>query len=122
MKTLEDVAAVVGTPFYAYEATAFRERIRRFRAAFGETHPLVCYALKANDALALIRIAANEGLGADIVSGGELARVAGDQRGVTDAGHQRGRGPQCGEPAVGPVHGQPRFSPEPASGPCLPRR
>jgi diaminopimelate decarboxylase len=75
MKTLEDVAAVVGTPFYAYEATAFRERIHRFRAAFGETHPLVCYALKANDALALIRIAADEGLGADIVSGGELAKA-----------------------------------------------
>ena len=75
MKTIEDFAAVVGTPFYAYEAVAFRERIRRFRTAFGETHPLVCYALKANDALALIRIAADEGLGADIVSGGELAKA-----------------------------------------------
>jgi diaminopimelate decarboxylase len=75
MTTLEDVAAAVGTPFYAYDADRFRERIRRFRAAFGEPQPVVCYALKANDALALIRIAADEGLGADIVSGGELAKA-----------------------------------------------
>jgi diaminopimelate decarboxylase len=75
MTTLEEVAAAVGTPFYAYDADRFRERIRRFRAAFGEPQPVVCYALKANDALALIRIAADEGLGADIVSGGELAKA-----------------------------------------------
>ena len=75
MQTYEDVAAAVGTPFYAYDADQFRERIRRFRAAFGETPHSVCYALKANDALALIRIAADEGLGADIVSGGELAKA-----------------------------------------------
>lgn len=76
MKTFEDVAAAVGTPFYAYDADLFRERIRRFRAAFGEPEPLVCYALKANDALALVAVAAAEGLGADIVSGGELAKAA----------------------------------------------
>lgn len=75
MTTLEDVAAAVGTPLYAYDADRFRERIRRFCAAFGESQPVVCYALKANDALALIRIAADEGLGADIVSGGELAKA-----------------------------------------------
>jgi diaminopimelate decarboxylase len=71
----EDVAAAVGTPFYAYDADRFRERIRRFRAAFGHIPHSVCYALKANDALALVRIAAEEGLGADIVSGGELAKA-----------------------------------------------
>ena len=75
MRSLEDVAAAVGTPFYAYDADLFRERIARFRAAFGETAPEVCYALKANDALALVTVAAGEGLGADIVSGGELAKA-----------------------------------------------
>jgi diaminopimelate decarboxylase len=75
VRTYEDVAAAVGTPFYAYDADLFRVRIGRFQAAFAETPHSVCYALKANDALALIRIAADEGLGADIVSGGELAKA-----------------------------------------------
>jgi diaminopimelate decarboxylase len=75
VQTFEDVAEAVGTPFYAYDADLFRERIRRFRAAFAGAPHLVCYALKANDALALVRIAAEEGLGADIVSGGELKKA-----------------------------------------------
>jgi diaminopimelate decarboxylase len=75
VRTLEDVAGGVGTPFYVYDADLFRERIARFRAAFGEDAPEVCYALKANDALALVAVAAAEGLGADIVSGGELAKA-----------------------------------------------
>jgi diaminopimelate decarboxylase len=75
VQTIEDVAAAVGTPFYAYDADLFRERIARFRAAFGETPHTLCYALKANDALALVAVAAGEGLGADIVSGGELAKA-----------------------------------------------
>jgi diaminopimelate decarboxylase len=75
VRTYEDVAAAVGTPFYAYDADLFRERIGRFRAAFAKAPHSVCYALKANDALALVRIAAEEGLGADIVSEGELAKA-----------------------------------------------
>jgi diaminopimelate decarboxylase len=75
VQTYEDVAETVGTPFYAYDADLFRERIRRFRAALGEAPHLLCYALKANDALALVRIAAEEELGADIVSGGELEKA-----------------------------------------------
>jgi diaminopimelate decarboxylase len=75
VETFEDVARAVGTPFYAYDAGLFRARIARFRAALGETPHLLCYALKANDALALVSIAAEEGLGADIVSGGELAQA-----------------------------------------------
>ena len=75
MHTFEDVAAAVGTPFYAYDGDLFRERIQRFRAALGDAPHLLCYALKANDALAVVRIAAEEGLGADIVSGGELGKA-----------------------------------------------
>jgi diaminopimelate decarboxylase len=75
VETFEDVARAVGTPFYAYDADLFRARIGRFRAALGETPHLLCYALKANDALALVAVAAEEGLGADIVSGGELAQA-----------------------------------------------
>jgi diaminopimelate decarboxylase len=75
VEAFEDVARAVGTPFYAYDADLFRARIGRFRAALGATPHLLCYALKANDALALVAIAAEEGLGADIVSGGELAQA-----------------------------------------------
>jgi diaminopimelate decarboxylase len=75
VKPYADVARAIGTPFYAYDADVFRARIARFRAALGDAPHLVCYALKANDALALVRIAAEEGLGADIVSGGELAQA-----------------------------------------------
>ena len=76
MQTFEDVADAVGTPFYAYDADVFRERIARFeRRSAGAPH-LVCYAVKANDALALARASPREeGLGADIVSGGELAKA-----------------------------------------------
>ncbi|MGH3114291.1 MAG: diaminopimelate decarboxylase [Gaiellaceae bacterium] len=75
METFEDVARAVGTPFYAYDADLFRARIVRFRAALRETPHLLCYALKANDALDLVTVAAEDGLGADIVSGGELAQA-----------------------------------------------
>ena len=61
VRTLEDVAGAVGTPFYAYDADLFRDRIARFRAAFGDAPPDVFYALKANDALALVAIAAAKG-------------------------------------------------------------
>jgi diaminopimelate decarboxylase len=75
VRTLEEVAEAVGTPFYAYDAGVLQERIARFRAALERAPHLLCYAVKANDALALIAVAAREGLGADIVSGGELAKA-----------------------------------------------
>jgi diaminopimelate decarboxylase len=65
----------VGTPFYAYDLDAFRERIRAFEAQLGDIPHLTCYAVKANDALALLKVVAAEELGADVVSGGELAKA-----------------------------------------------
>jgi diaminopimelate decarboxylase len=72
---IDAIADEVGTPFYAYDLDAFRERIRAFEAPLADTSHLTCYAVKANDALALLRVAADEGLGADIVSGGELEKA-----------------------------------------------
>ena len=72
---LDEIARAAGTPVYVYDGDVFRARIARLgRALAGIPHHL-CYAVKANDALALLRIAAEEGLGADIVSGGELAKA-----------------------------------------------
>lgn len=69
------VAEAVGTPVYVYSGTVMRTRLRQFQAAFADRRALVCYALKANSNLAVIRTLAAEGAGADIVSGGELQRA-----------------------------------------------
>lgn len=70
------IAAEVGTPVYVYSAAAFRQRAREFRdglSAVADTH--LAYAIKANPNLAVLRVLANEGYGADVVSGGEMARA-----------------------------------------------
>jgi diaminopimelate decarboxylase len=75
MADLAEIADAVGTPVYVYDAQAFRARIQRLEALLAHVPHLVCYSLKANDALALVRIVADEGLGADIVSRGELHKA-----------------------------------------------
>jgi diaminopimelate decarboxylase len=82
--TLPSIAAEVGTPFYAYDLDRFRERIRAFEAALAGVPHLTCYAVKANDALAILRVVAGEGLGADVVSGGELTKCL--QAGISPDG------------------------------------
>ena len=72
---LRRIAAAVGTPFYAYSAAAFTTQYRRFAGAFGAERPLVCYAVKANSNLAVLRLFAGLGAGADVVSEGELRRA-----------------------------------------------
>jgi diaminopimelate decarboxylase len=69
------VAAAVGTPFYVYSAAAFTSGYRRFVAAFLPQRPLICYAVKANSNLAVLRLLAGVGAGADVVSEGELRRA-----------------------------------------------
>jgi diaminopimelate decarboxylase len=72
---LRDIARTVGTPCYIYSATAMRTRAQAFREAFAAERALFFYAVKANSNLAVIRLFAGEGLGADSVSGGEIARA-----------------------------------------------
>ncbi|HVB18244.1 MAG TPA: diaminopimelate decarboxylase, partial [Stellaceae bacterium] len=69
------IAASVGTPFYLYSAGAFEARYRSFAEAFAPPWPLVCYAVKANSNLAVLRLFAGLGAGADVVSEGELRRA-----------------------------------------------
>ena len=69
------IAAAVGTPFYLYSAAALTARYRAFSEAFGPRPPLVCYAVKANSNLAVLRHLAGLGAGADVVSEGELRRA-----------------------------------------------
>ena len=69
------IAAAVGTPFYIYSAAAFAAQYRRFAKAFASERPLICYAVKANSNLAVLRLFAGLGAGADVVSEGELRRA-----------------------------------------------
>src|SRR5215831_12706773 len=69
------VAAAVGTPFYLYSAAGFTAQYRRFADAFGPERPMICYAVKANSNLAVLRHFATLGAGADVVSEGELRRA-----------------------------------------------
>jgi diaminopimelate decarboxylase len=69
------IAADVGTPLYVYSAAAFAERYRRFAQAFAAERARICYAVKANSNLAVLRLFASYGAGADVVSEGELRRA-----------------------------------------------
>jgi diaminopimelate decarboxylase len=73
--SLEGLAKRFGTPLYVYSADRIVERLGLFQQAFAGREHLVCYALKANSALAILKLLAGQGAGFDIVSGGELERV-----------------------------------------------
>ncbi len=70
-----EIAKTVGTPFYVYSTATLERHYKVFSSAFGSLDTLVCYALKANSNLAVIKTLANLGAGADVVSGGELKRA-----------------------------------------------
>ena len=72
---LADIAFKAGTPCYVYSARTILENFQAYDDAFGDTPHAVCYAVKANGNLAVLRLLANAGAGFDIVSGGELFRV-----------------------------------------------
>ena len=74
---LAAIAAAVGTPVWVYGARTLRDRYRRLAAALTTAglSAQVHFAVKANDRLAILRLLGAEGAGADVVSGGELARA-----------------------------------------------
>ncbi|MEE1563208.1 MAG: diaminopimelate decarboxylase, partial [Alphaproteobacteria bacterium] len=72
---LEDIAAEVGTPFYCYSVAAMERRYGAFARAFDGLPATVCYSVKANSNLAVLRGMVALGAGADVVSGGELCRA-----------------------------------------------
>jgi len=73
--SLEVLARQYGTPLYVYSANQISERLNLFQQAFAGREHLVCYAVKANSSLAILKLLADRGAGFDIVSGGELERV-----------------------------------------------
>jgi diaminopimelate decarboxylase len=73
--SLETLANSHGTPLYVYSADQIVERLGLFQQALAGREHLVCYSVKANSSLAILKLLAEHGAGFDIVSGGELARV-----------------------------------------------
>jgi diaminopimelate decarboxylase len=73
---LPDIAKKVGTPVFVYSANAMRDQARSLPAALSSlADPLVAFAVKANPNIAVLTALAAEGLGADVVSGGEYLRA-----------------------------------------------
>ncbi len=73
--SIKDIAEDVGTPFYAYSTATLERHYNAFTAAFEGMDTLVCYSVKANSNIAVVRTLARMGAGADVVSGGELKRA-----------------------------------------------
>ncbi|HZZ40435.1 MAG TPA: diaminopimelate decarboxylase [Acidobacteriaceae bacterium] len=82
--SLDVLARRYGTPLYVYSAQHILERLDLFGSAFQSVDHLVCYAVKANSSLEIIRLLAARGAGFDIVSGGELERVLSVDRGAAE--------------------------------------
>ena len=71
---LQALAAREGTPLHAYSAPRIRDSVQELQAALHGMDALVCYAVKANSNIAILRLMHEAGVGADIVSAGELRR------------------------------------------------
>lgn len=72
---VDELVTEYGTPLYIYSKRAFVERYRTLERAFEGANPMIAYSVKANGNLSILRLLAEEGAGADIVSGGELHRA-----------------------------------------------
>jgi len=72
---VEEIAQKVGTPFYLYSYRTLTRHYKVFDEALSDLKHLICYSVKANSNLAILRIFAKHGAGADVVSGGEIFRA-----------------------------------------------
>ncbi len=72
---LAEIAAAVGTPFYCYSDATLTRHFRLFQEALAGLDHLICYAVKANSNLAVLRTLGALGAGMDVVSGGEYRRA-----------------------------------------------
>jgi diaminopimelate decarboxylase len=74
--SLAGLAAVHGTPLYVYHRPTIASRLELVRRAFRDHPTQICYSVKANSNLRLLKWLAAQGVGFDVVSGGEIARTA----------------------------------------------
>lgn len=86
---VSDIAREVDTPFFLYSRKTLLEHYQKLKKAFSAIEPVICFSVKANSNLAVLRILVKEGAGLDIVSGGELYRakkVGADPKKIVFAG------------------------------------
>ncbi|MBU1486989.1 diaminopimelate decarboxylase [bacterium] len=72
---ISSIVREVDTPFYLYSSNQITENFNSYKEGFAALNPLICYACKANTNLAVLKLLANLGSGADILSYGELFKV-----------------------------------------------
>ena len=72
---VQDLAKKFGTPLYVYSYETLVGHFLRLKEAFSSVDPLICYSVKANSNLAVLKALVKQGAGLDIVSGGELERA-----------------------------------------------
>jgi diaminopimelate decarboxylase len=72
---LSKLAERYGTPLYVYSGATIRERYQQFDRAFRGCGHTICYSVKANSNLSILRLLSRLGAGFDVVSGGELQRI-----------------------------------------------
>src|SRR3989344_2087269 len=73
--SLEIIAQQVGTPCYVYSYETIKRHYQVFHDSFKESNRLICYSVKANSNLSLLKLLGQWGAGMDIVSQGELYRA-----------------------------------------------
>lgn len=74
-RDVESLASWFGTPLYVYSRATFLGHLRKLQQAFAAVDPLICYSVKANSNLTILKQLVQQGAGLDIVSGGELFRA-----------------------------------------------
>ena len=72
---VERIARAVGTPVYIYSRKTLVDHFRKLKTAFRRLDPLICFSVKANGNLAILKLLVRQGAGLDIVSGGELFKA-----------------------------------------------
>ncbi|MBL7091819.1 MAG: diaminopimelate decarboxylase [Candidatus Omnitrophica bacterium] len=72
---VSEIAEKFGTPLYIYSRKTLLDHYRKIKQAFRSINPLICFSVKANSNLALLKVLANQGAGMDVVSGGELYKA-----------------------------------------------
>jgi diaminopimelate decarboxylase len=73
--SVAEIAERFGTPLYLYSQSTITQNLSALNKAFAPLNPLVCYSVKANSNLGILKLVGEHGDGFDVVSGGELARV-----------------------------------------------
>jgi len=73
--SVRSLAEIHGTPLWIYSQAKFVHELKSIRDAFAEVDPVICYSVKANSNLSILKLLNEQGSSFDVVSGGELFRV-----------------------------------------------